>query len=258
MLTGGQCASKLSSANVALTTLDCGLCHRAHNAGLGAEDERDFVPILRASRRTDELCNTCHTADNPTCGTVTDQMASHFLGDPGLPDTYDDPNTPVRTDPWPESALASVYGGPAGKTILCLSCHSFRPGALISGDDGGSGNLLARAGNPMEWAEGEEALYLCTGCHGVTPGTGSGAKGPTHPLMSADVAELGLPVTPPGSATAGGRINCDSCHRPHEAVTAAGVYIMEAARGANADPEAIQPKIDFTPTCHLCHEASKY
>ena len=55
------------------------------------------------------------------------------------------------------------------------------------------------------------------------------------------------------TATPAGRLNCDSCHRPHEAATAGGRYILEAARGQNTDPLAIQPEVDYTPVCHGCH-----
>jgi hypothetical protein len=256
----GQCSKRLGSGGN-LAVLSCGSCHRAHNAGLGAAHERDFIPILRENPRTDTLCVTCHPPDNPTCGTQTDHRASHFLGNPSLPETYDDRDPPIRTDPWPESGLFSLYGPPEGKTIICLSCHSFEKGAVsLTGDAGDAGHLLARSGNPVEWVEGEEAKYLCTGCHGLRPGTGAGAKGQghTHPLMDADALALGAPVRAPASATTTSKMNCDSCHRPHEAVDVSGYYIMEAAAGVNTDPAAIQPKVDFTPTCHLCHEASKY
>ncbi|HEY5998530.1 MAG TPA: cytochrome c3 family protein [bacterium] len=257
----GRCPDQTRGVGQEPAQFDCARCHRAHNAGLGAEDERAFIPLLRESRAGDLLCLGCHPADNPTCDPTKVRdgyMASHFRGDPARLDTYNDQDPPERTDPWPESYLPSTYGGTAGKDIVCLSCHSFARGALTSGDEEDQPHLLARVGNRIDWVQNEETKYLCTGCHGVRPGTGSGAKGHTHPLMDADVLKLGLPVQPPASATSASRINCDSCHRSHGAATAGGVYILEEARGTNTDPMAIQPKIDFTLTCHLCHDASKY
>ena len=62
--------------------LACSRCHRAHNAGLGAEEERDFTPLLRVGLPDIRLCTACHPADNPTCSTNEARRASHFLGDP--------------------------------------------------------------------------------------------------------------------------------------------------------------------------------
>ena len=110
----------------------------------------------------------------------------------------DDP--PLRELVWPESGLESRYGeGESGaKTLICLSCHVFREGAVVSGDKGDARNLLARSGNPVEWAEGGENNYLCLGCHGVNPTTGDKAGGHTHPLMEADAARLGRAVAGAG------------------------------------------------------------
>ena len=72
--------------------------------------------------------------------------------------------------------------------------------------------------------------------------------------MDADIARLGHDPVLPVSATPGGKMNCDSCHRPHDAQTKGGRYILEVVDGENADPLAIHPKIDFTIVCRRCHD----
>jgi predicted CXXCH cytochrome family protein len=255
----GPCATRLASTSgSAGQGFTCDLCHRAHNAGFGTGREPDHVPLLRTGLSGDDLCVACHPGDNPTCSSDPARAASHFLGDPTLPETFADPEPPLRVEPWPESGLKSRYGGENGKEVICLSCHSFKKGALVSGDDGTARFLLARSGNEIEWAPEGEGSYLCTGCHGTSPGAARGEKGHTHPLMTADLAELGNEVSPPLSGTPSGHMNCDSCHRPHGAHTASGVYMLEIVEGLNTDPKAIKPKIAFTPVCHGCHDPGKY
>jgi hypothetical protein len=116
---------------------------------------------------------------------------------------------------------------------------------------------LARSGNPVEWKE-DPAVYLCTGCHGVAPVTGQGEKGHTHPLMEARAELLGSAAALPSTMTPTGRVNCDSCHRPHKARTEGGYYILEVIDSANKDPRAIKPPIDFTSLCFTCHPTAKY
>lgn len=255
---GGGCTSQIPPPPYGTArVLTCASCHQAHNAGLGKPHEEDFTPLLRASARNGALCEQCHPPANPTCGQRTEYRASHFVGDPTLPDTYDDKAPPLRLDPWPESGLASVYGGETNQTLACLSCHGFRKGVLASGDTGKSRHLLARSGNLVEWGEGQEAVYLCTGCHSIDPVTGQ-VKGHTHPTMKADIAKQGMTVTLPMSATPAGHLNCDSCHRPHEAANRGGRYILEAANGSNTDPLTIHPQTDYTGVCHGCHDPGKY
>jgi hypothetical protein len=76
--------------------------------------------------------------------------------------------------------------------------------------------------------------------------------------MNADIARLGRAPVPPVSATPSGRINCDSCHRSHEAVTAGGYYILEVISSSNRDPQVIHPPMDYTVVCHSCHDPQKY
>jgi hypothetical protein len=229
----------------------------AHNAGLGEQNEGDYIPILKEPMTSAGYCVSCHSEDDPTCSGTEAGKASHFMGDPTLAETYLDDEPPLRTDPWPESGLKSHYDGDNEQVVGCLSCHAFRPGALISGDDGLSKYLLARAGNPVEWKEGEMDTYLCTGCHSSNPATKG--SGHTHPLMTADVTLMpGEVPKPPITATPSGKINCDSCHRSHNAPSNGGYYILELVTSENTDPQAIQPKIDFTEVCHSCHESTKY
>lgn len=234
--------------------LGCADCHRAHNAGLGQARANDYVPQLLASARSGALCTRCHPPANPTCSERIDYQASHFIGDPTLFDTYNDKAPPLRIEIWPESGLTSVYGGDKDQAVTCLSCHVFRAGAVVSGDGGTARYLFARSGNRQEWLPDGEAHYLCTGCHGARPATAEAEKGHTHPLMVADMKRTGQEPAPPVTATPTGKINCDSCHRPHEARTSGGRYILEAVNGENADPLAIRPQIDFTVLCLGCHK----
>lgn len=238
--------------------LQCTDCHRAHNAGLGTDLEERYAPLLRSDSLAEGTCLPCHPTDNPTCLEDELSMASHFLGDPSSEETYEDQDPPLREDPWPESGLLS-YNGPEGKMVTCFSCHTFEEQGIISGDDGQTGYLLAKAGNPVEWGDDGENTgsdaYLCTGCHGVSPKTkGSGG---THPLMSADITKMNVPL-PPVSVTPAGRMNCDSCHRSHGAVTGSGYYILEAVTGENVDPLTVHPDIKFDILCNYCHTSDKY
>jgi predicted CXXCH cytochrome family protein len=149
---------------------------------------------------------------------------------------------------------AVVSGGTLGTTVsggaLGLVVPASTLGATVSGGALGAPHLLARSGASVEWAVGEENRYLCTGCHSVSPGT----AGQSHPMMIADVGKLSQAVLPPATITPKGHLNCDSCHRPHRAVTASGYYILEAVGGAGTEPLTVHPKIDYTSLCRLCHE----
>lgn len=253
----GRCSEGIAATTtLPARRLTCERCHRAHNAGFGSGAEERYVPLLNEPL-DGTSCLACHPADNPTCAEDPDHRASHFLGDPTSPETYADPAPPLRTDPWPESKLPSLYAGARGQEVTCLSCHAFREGAVVSGDKGAAPHLLALSGNPVEWGD-DESVYLCTGCHSANPGTGTTKKGHTHPLMSGEVGRLGRDPVAPVTATVNGRINCDSCHRPHEAETGSGYYIMEVVTSDNDDPRAVHPQIDFTVICQSCHDPGKY
>lgn len=222
--------------------LSCTRCHRAHNA---------FSPLLSARPDSVAACSECHPPDNPTCEPKPESRASHFIGDPTLSETYSDQNPPLRRYPWSESGLSSRYGGgEKGQAVVCLSCHTFRKGALVSGDQGQARFLLARSGNPVEPEAGDN--YLCIGCHRESWGAAA-RQGHTHPLMRPDISKYNIKPFPPTTYTPSGHLNCDSCHRPHEARTSGGYYILEAATSKNNDPRAIHPAIDFTPLCSHCH-----
>lgn len=250
----GPCSRVLPPADAGEPEgMACARCHRAHNAGLGSGREAAYIPLLREEPDT-AFCASCHPPQDPTCGGRKEYQASHFLGDPVT--EYQDNDPPFREEPWPESGLYSRYGSGERREVTCLSCHSFAKTAVVSGDDKEHGYLLARSGNPVDWAR-DEGIYLCTGCHSGAPGTGQ-QGGHSHPMMGADLLQLRHPILPPASVTDGQRVNCDSCHRPHEAPTTGGYYILEKVGGANTDPVAIHPRIDFTSLCYLCHDEGEY
>jgi len=250
----GRCAV-LIEPNDPVTGLrrTCDLCHRAHNAGLGTEKEQDYLPLLRESHLDEKQCLICHPRDNPTCNPDPNFRASHFIGDPTLPETYASDGSTLRRAVWPGSGTISPYGGVKGTVMLCISCHAFKGSAVVSGDKGKSRFLRALSGNPVEWAA-DEGVYLCTGCHKANPGTGAAQTGRTHPLLDALVERLGHVPLVPATATFNGHVNCDSCHRPHEAATAGGYYILEAVAGTSKDPLVVHPTINFSVLCRLCHE----
>lgn len=255
----GPCVGEMPVFDgAAPNSLPCRGCHQAHNAGLGEREEL-FVPLLKQELTSMDFCYTCHPEDDPSCGSDPAQQASHFLGDSTLPDTYGLAEASLRKGPWPASGEESSYGGAEEGEVVCLSCHTFKPGAVLA-DDGRGGHLLARSGKNVEWEDAADPSgttgynnYLCTGCH-----LSRGTTGPNHPLMSADLQKLKGEPTPPVTMTSGGHLNCDSCHRPHGARTASGYYILEDVQGSNTDPKTVHPRIDFTVLCHHCHDAKDY
>lgn len=253
----------------------CSSCHGAHNLQ---------CKLLRVAECVDReldcnYCLTCHPKFNPTWQTNDEFKSTHFMGDPESPymdtvdltsgqvdqpdgqDGYYDLHPPVNTGVWPETGLASRYGGDSGFEITCCSCHNFSPGNMTAGNadetpysgdpvvaagyietDLTSG-LLARAGQFKEWLEGDVQLqdlggnrgtvqkadkYLCTGCHGLTPNSQPDAQngeGLTHPLMSANGASIN-PLDD-YKFTYNQHINCETCHSVHEADSRGGFYILK-------------------------------
>lgn len=227
----------------------CSFCHKAHNAGYQREEE-SYIPLL--VEKGTEICSYCHNLG-----------VSHFLGDPTLASTYENPTPPLYRGVWPESGRASFYDGEGEvpTTITCESCHTLS--IPVEGTDPVPGRLLAPAGEDVEWTPGYPEEYLCTGCHHLDQETFG--EGHTHPTMDADwrlypniYTDHLLPDEIPVTLTENQLINCHSCHSTHHAVVRGGVYILKVIRGENDIPNAIHPEIDFTPLCHSCHPADDY
>jgi hypothetical protein len=120
----------------------------------------------------------------------------------------------------------------------------------------GVGLLLSAAGNNATDASGTANDYLCTACHGSAPGGGN-----THPVLPVYTTNMSNIVGSnagaannfvthvgdnTGSSTTGD-INCESCHRPHDADTEGSTYILEAAGGT------LGTYIDEAVLCSSCH-----
>jgi hypothetical protein len=76
--------------------------------------------------------------------------------------------------------------------------------------------------------------------------------------MKADAGKLERTIDPPVTITPNSHVNCDSCHRTHEALSSSGTYMLEEVTSDNKDPLMIHPKIDYTALCHKCHNPTKY
>lgn len=237
------------------------------------------------------VCVACHTR-NPSARTTDPAgVGSHFIyGGTGL--TTDNTGLEKVTE-WPITVPGpGVTGGLSryGRTgdnvnvvgttgeMICESCH----------------NLLKNSGiNKLLAADNEvvDPSALCEGCHGRT-GTGHHIMTPyppTYPetstlhegtLSTADSyfvrnpplagSEVTYPVSP---AFPSSKINCRSCHKPHDAQTQAGARIlkrgyrttdnaavqgdgvtgMERTRENTINP-GTQILKDEGPLCNACHK----
>lgn len=271
----------------------CSVCYECH-------------PKFNPTWQTDEAWKASHFIGDPTLS-VIDKVDSTTGETVGTQPGYFDQFPPTNKDPWPDSGLTSKYDGESGFGINCCSCHSFSSGGVVGGDadqdpyseepllapgyvegDMTSG-LLARAGMWKEWEfedvddveiGGERGTvqkvytYLCTGCHGLTPntlpGVGVEGEGFTHELIEADGTKFPLdPNTSEINYTFNDHINCESCHKPHEADSRGGFYILREVEllgsfkvistlGPNVnttDPYIIRQRdeLEFAPLCHKCH-----
>lgn len=229
--------------------LNCSYCHAAYTARNHDREKKPVLTIKNGLLTEDDLCLKCHPGDNPTCKDERRGTASHFMGDPTQPETFDDQKPPLKTSPWPLTKLSSKYIGMNGKGISCLSCHVFRKGPDSTLTEPLPYHLLALAGEKYDLGRDRDD-YLCTGCHGLFPGRGRDI----HPLLSATVpSSNAVFVTPPATITENGHLNCLSCHRTHGAMPQGGYYLLKKVEGSNSDPKSIHPQIDIVVLCRLCH-----
>ena len=107
-----------------------------------------------------------------------------------------------------------------------------------------------------EWAVGSPDQYLCSGCHGEQPATVG--QGQTHPLMETDGilnngGVMELIAEEPITFTEGKKINCETCHLPHNAPAEGGYYILRIVRSSNRDAKSIHPPVRANELCRKCH-----
>jgi len=248
----------------------CGTCHNngAHNGPTAG--------MLTGSMNEDQMCVDCH-GFNPSYftnvgGTATSTLgnagnASHYLGSIGTANykwLYGD-GTAVT----PASGGTAVYAadGSGNGELICTSCHTVKTvsnGATSSSDNDVDNEnstetsirlLLTPSGNRTV-DDTATADFLCSACHGATPGGGG-----THPLsnisgmgdMSTTIgyragdANNGITYANADNTTsATGQIQCESCHRPHNASTNSGTKILEHTGAQTA-------YVNSEPMCNLCH-----
>lgn len=228
--------------------MTCGTCH-----GAQAHNNAGSFPGLVGLNTTSEMCVDCHST-NPSQYTATANVttqsatvamgASHYVG-PVVTAGY------ARTAAWQTTGLTSKYVG-AQTHIICESCHTLKLSGTISGPTTSDntvrgtavranvGLLLERNGNNRtvyNTSNTGTAADMCTGCHGGSPTGGTAAAGTaTHPTISmgmtvAATAGIQAKVTAninSVSLTAGNLVNCESCHRPHDAAAGSGALILES------------------------------
>jgi predicted CXXCH cytochrome family protein len=171
----------------------------------------------------------------------------------------------------------SLWGSAAG-TMVCESCHTLNPAWAADNT-----SLL-----PVYYQEGAQVAseayrnQFCTGCHGATPGGGT-----PHPMSQSTItkaqeigratttlitttgsyADKGIGQTLPGAWAgnstypAADRMNCDSCHQPHDAPTNAGTWIVDTLRASitagvtlgNASPGKTATPAAYQTFCLECH-----
>jgi len=219
------------------------------------------------------MCVDCHDR-NPSVHTLDNTgLGTHFVY--GGPSKRTGNTGWEKTTAWSSTGL-SRYGnfstlksvtGVAGE-IICESCHNM----LINVGE----HKLLTPDNVIT-----DPSALCEGCHGET--------GPSHHLMTGDISTIynralrntdsAFVRNPPLAGSdvaypAANAVNCQSCHKPHDAQTPTGARILRrgyssggtAVRGVSATGLDRQTDIDntgntrlvteFEPLCNACHKVS--
>jgi hypothetical protein len=159
----------------------------------------------------------------------------------------------TQDDVTPEAGAFAEYGG--GNEIICTSCHIILTdqATVVARSDNGASNadneastadsiglLLSTSGNNSPDTATDND-FLCTGCHGASPSTGGGNTHPVQPTVTVDMstaignnasaADNGVTHIGANNGSSTGGINCESCHRPHNAamdvVQGSNIYILE-------------------------------
>jgi hypothetical protein len=266
------------------TVMVCGTCHG--NTGAGAAGAHTLAYDLDTNTES-EMCVDCHTF-NPstftldyekTAGTLNDNsIMTHFVGTIGT-SGYKRTSAFTGGPAAPKYAADSTGDG----DIICESCHYWKDGNQMATNIGALGHdsdavqdnvygLLAISGNATDSTD--NTAYLCGGCHGNAPGTGSshptqpGTAGLSDDVASTDVQDS---ITGTQGSLAKGwatlndanKVNCESCHRPHNATFGTGALILEANDNTlpASDKPAFQLMADNTAgsqlnqegLCERCH-----
>jgi hypothetical protein len=251
----------------------CGTCH-----GSGAHNNATW-PGLVGFNGSSEMCVDCHSY-NPSV--YTDNASASAGASAAIDDASHFVTTIASTGyqraaAW-SSGATSKYGDTAN-ALICESCHTLRLTGVtpaVSDNTAVATVISASVGLLVEAAGNNQTVFdasgatpptgvvdLCTGCHGGTPGGGS-----THPVlanMGATTASAAIVTTVGGSGgtvtlTGGDQVNCESCHRPHDASSGSGALILEHVGTAStkvlndrATSQGGANYADEADFCNMCH-----
>jgi hypothetical protein len=232
----------------------CGTCHGGNSQ---AHNNTSGFPSLTSLNTVSDMCVECHST-NPSQYTATAGIATQAAGITQASHYVGDIQTVgyKRVAVWNTTGLASKYGAvTANGEVICESCHTLKlntgtlPGPTTSNNTvvgtavrnvslllerNGNLNTVYNAGITGTNAD------MCTGCHGSSPTGGTSGSGTsTHPTISMGMSTAATApiqakiVAGTVSLTAGNLVNCESCHRPHDAAAGSGALILEAAGTAS-------------------------
>jgi hypothetical protein len=243
------------------TTMTCETCHGFGNAR--AHNNTGGFPSLTGINTCSDMCVDCHSFNPSTyTGHGTTSLGTHYVG------TINTASTQYKkTDTFIAAATSNVALYCATGTngsIICESCHTLKlngknthqvsyqasnnVGDGLADTNDSVSLLLLKSGNSDAFTLA--SANLCTACHGGAPGGGL-----THPVLPGYTTNSTMVPTGRATTTAGhavGQINCESCHRPHDAATASlssdwtVAWMLEAASTGTG-------YTDYSQTCGLCH-----
>lgn len=265
-----------TNANMSKECVDCHLPSTGPSATHASPTQNagtsgDTIILTKAYRTEQEYTDSGEGTHY--LGTTALNYATGVIGTAATGTTFN-----ASTTAWPRGGF-SLWGSAAG-TVVCESCHVLNPNW--------ADNTTAML--PIFYQEGSQATseayrnQFCTGCHGATPGGGT-----PHPMSGANITkaqEINPPRSPvtlittsgsyanvpvgqalPGAWTgnstypAADRMNCDSCHQPHDAPTNSGTWIIDTLRanttsgvtiGSNSPGRLGTPAV-YQAFCTECH-----
>jgi nitrate/TMAO reductase-like tetraheme cytochrome c subunit len=229
--------------------MTCSTCHASGTTS--AHNITGQFPAYTGRNVESDMCVDCHTF-NPSLYTDVSHGATS-----GAPGAAGDDSThyvgPIsasigtkykRTAAFSSGAAPKYSPDGTDESVICESCHTlkFKTVTARSSDNKTAinnerrlsvGLLLEASGNNQSEYDTSgvtpptDTVDLCTGCHGPAPG-GSGTTHPSLATMTTGVS-TNVTVSDPFTTSSNSRINCDSCHRPHDAAGGSGALILESA-----------------------------
>ncbi len=228
--------------------MTCATCHLSSTAG--AHNNTTSFPGLAGTVAESDMCVDCHSF-NPSAYTDVSHGATSNAPEAGTVDSthYVGPLSATVGTQYRRTAAFSSGAAPKWSTdgtwsIICESCHTVRFRTVTAKTSSNKtaianerrlnvGLLLEVSGNNLSVYDQSGAVPptgtvdLCTGCHGPAPG----GSGTTHPSLATmtGAASSNVTISDPFTTSSNSRINCDSCHRPHDAAQGSGALILESA-----------------------------